>query len=128
MLRYSDVAKDLRAQWSKLTGEAQATNRKTQELLQALKEHEGTDGLMVINFREPKCRSTILLMQAEHCMKRAMMLEQTGLDIGEWVDVPIAGLAGDAWNPPWAQATAAPEPRKPFLPENEGWPTELPRD
>jgi hypothetical protein len=122
-----ELARELRAEWSRLAAHAQEITRKTQELLQAIKEHEGTDGLMFLNFREPKCRSTILLLQAEHALKRARSLEGGAGDIGERVDVPIAGPVGGAWNPPWARATTGPEPAKPFLPGKTGWPTKLPK-
>jgi len=51
---------------------------------------------MPINFQEPRCRSAILYLRAEHCLKRANMLEEIGKDMGEWVDLPIAGSVAHA--------------------------------
>ena len=103
-----ELAKRLRAEWSRLTAHGQEILRKTNKLLAEIKEHEGTDGLILYNHREPKCRSTILLTQAQHCLRRAEALERGLGDIGEWVDVPIPGSqVADGWVPPWRRRAVA---------------------
>ena len=72
---------------------------------------------------------TISLMQAEHTLRRARLLEGGAGNIGEWSDyLRIAGPVGEAWNALWAQPTMPAEPAKPLLPDKKGWPTELPKD
>jgi len=120
-----ELAKDLREQWSKLTADAQAIDRKTQELLQAIMEHEATEGLMLINYCEPKCLSTILFLQAEHCLKRARALERAAGDIGEWVDIPIPTHA-DAFSWPGTVSSVPPPLQAPTT--SSDWPEHLPSE
>lgn len=70
--------------------------------------HVSRPRLWLYNYAEPKCRSTPLSLQAEHCRKRAAFLEQTGQDIGEWADQPMAQVT-DVFAMPATLPLSAPD-------------------
>ena len=88
-------------------------------------EHEQTDGLMIINYREPKSHTLLLRLEAEHCLKRAKALEDRGQDIGERVDIPMPDPdLGFNW--PGTVSSVPP----PFGAQStpSGWPEHLPSE
>jgi hypothetical protein len=93
-------AQTLRAEWSKRTACAQEISRRRQKLLHEIKEPEGTNGPMLHNYRWPTCRSTVLLLKAQHRLRQAEALERGASDIGKWMDNrPVAAVPYDTWSP-----------------------------